>query len=98
MKGKNIISGYNGIMPLDLTYIDPKYHEVLIKQHSADIIEYKLYQKSLKPELQYENSIERVLQMLKRDRQMTEKRNSDYLLKKHQEYMLRISTRTTLRF
>ena len=93
MKGKYIVSGYKGIMPLDLTHIDPKYHKVLINQHTADKIEYNIYQQSLKPELQYENSIQRVLQMLDKDIQSTEKRNHEHLLKKHQEYMRNFRSR-----
>ena len=46
MKGTYIVSGYKGIMPLDLTHVDPKYHKVLINQHSADISDYKIYQNS----------------------------------------------------
>ena len=39
---KNIIAGYNGIMPLDLTNIDKKYHKDLISEHKKNIEEYNL--------------------------------------------------------
>jgi len=93
MKRTYIVSGYKGIMPLDLTHVDPKYHKDLINQHSDDIRDYKIYQNSLKPELQYDNSIQRVLNMLERDKQINQKRNHEYLLKKHQEYMRSIRSR-----
>ena len=37
MNKKNIIDGYKGIMPLDLTNVDEKLHSILIKQHYKDI-------------------------------------------------------------
>lgn len=36
MKSK-IIPGYNGIIPLDLTHVDPKYHKEMIRVHLNDI-------------------------------------------------------------
>ena len=38
---KNIIDGYKGVMELDLTNIDPKYHKLYIDQHYKDIKDYK---------------------------------------------------------
>ena len=55
-----IIPGYKGIMDLDLTNVEPKLHEIMIKQHQEDIKLYKIEQSKLKPSLQYENTIERV--------------------------------------
>lgn len=56
MKTK-IIPGYNGIMPLDLTHIDPKYHREMIELHKKDIDNYKEEQEKLPPRLRYENSV-----------------------------------------
>jgi hypothetical protein len=53
----NIIKGYNGIMDLDLTNVDPIYHKIIIKQHYKDIEDYKLEQSKLKPNKRYENTI-----------------------------------------
>ena len=41
---KYIIDGYLGIMPLDLTNVEPKYHRIMINEHNKDIEEYKLEQ------------------------------------------------------
>jgi hypothetical protein len=60
----NIIDGYNGIMPLDLTNIDKKLHKVLIDQHKKDIEEYKLEQEKLPIHLRYENTIIKVEKQL----------------------------------
>ena len=56
-----IIKGYKGIIDLDLTYVDPIYHELLIKQHKKDIENYKKYQKKLEPEMRYENTIGKII-------------------------------------
>ena len=55
-----IIKGYNGIMDLDLTNIDSKYHKELIQKHYEDIENYKIEQKKLNPELRYENTIVKI--------------------------------------
>ena len=34
---KYIIDGYLGIMPLDLTNVEPKYHRIMINEHNKDI-------------------------------------------------------------
>ena len=53
MNKKNIIDGYKGIMPLDLTNVDEKLHSILIKQHYKDIHLYKIEQAKLPKKLQY---------------------------------------------
>lgn len=68
MSNDNIIKGYNGIMDLDLSAIDPKFHNEVRKQHLAEIKEYKLYQRSLPSRLRYENSTAKALKTLKLDR------------------------------
>lgn len=56
-KSQKIIKGYKGVMDLDLTDIKSSIHKSIIEQHHNDIINYKLEQSKLKPELRYENSI-----------------------------------------
>ena len=36
-----IVNGYKGIIDLDLSLIDPKFHKDAIEQHYKDIEEYK---------------------------------------------------------
>ena len=76
----NIIDGYNGIMPLDLTNVDKKLHKVLIDQHKKDIEEYKLEQEKLPIHLRYENTIIKVEKQLQLEDYHRRKR-----LKKEQE-------------
>ena len=57
-----IIPGYNGIMDLDLTNINPVFYKELINQHLKDIENYKIEKYNLKPELRYENTIQAVLE------------------------------------
>lgn len=54
-----IINGYKGIMELDLTNIDEKYHKLMIEQHKKDITLYQQEQRELPKHLQYENTIMR---------------------------------------
>jgi hypothetical protein len=55
-------------MDLDLSAIDPKFHNEVRKQHLAEIKEYKAYQRSLPSRLRYENTTIRALKTLKLDR------------------------------
>jgi|SaaInlV_150m_DNA_4_1039716.scaffolds.fasta_scaffold16333_2 hypothetical protein len=87
MKTPYIIPGYNGIMSLDLTHIDPKHHKELIYHHMADITEYKIYQNTLRSGLQYENSVDRILQRIERNNLILKKRNQEKIFKKNQEIM-----------
>ena len=52
---KYIISGYKGIMDLDLTHIDPKYHAEMIALHKKDIKEYKKEQSKLQEDTDWRN-------------------------------------------
>ena len=56
-----IVKGYKGVIDLDLTYVDPSYHKILIKQHKMDIENYKKYQEKLEPEMRYENTIGKII-------------------------------------
>ena len=64
-----IIDGYKGVMPLDLTDVDPKYHKIMIDQHKEDINEYNKYQGELPLRLRYENTIEKSINLLKKDQE-----------------------------
>ena len=68
MANDNIMKGYKGVMDLDLSTIDPKFHNEVRKQHLAEIKEYKAYQRSLPSRLRYENTTVRALKTLKLDR------------------------------
>ena len=57
---KQIIKGYNGIMDLDLTNVDHKYHQIMIDQHMKDIESYKIEQSKLPIEQRYENTIKHI--------------------------------------
>lgn len=68
MTNDNITKGYKGVMELDLSTIDPKFHNELRMLHQADIKEYKVYQHSLPSRLRYENTIVKSMNTLKLDR------------------------------
>ena len=59
----NIIPGYKGIMPLDLTNISPKFYTELIHQHKIDIHDYKIEQSLRPPEQRYENTVMKALRI-----------------------------------
>ena len=48
--------------------VDEQFHESLIKQHYQDIKNYKVYQKSLKPQHRYENTIEKIIKQHETER------------------------------
>tara|TARA_B100000989_G_scaffold296441_1_gene279698 strand:+ start:733 stop:1029 length:297 start_codon:yes stop_codon:yes gene_type:complete len=74
MDKKNIIDGYKGIMPLDLTDVDAKLHSILIKQHYKDIDLYKIEQAQLPEKLRYENTIMRAEKIHKMEENARKKR------------------------
>lgn len=83
MDKKNIIDGYKGIMPLDLTNVDEKLHSILIEQHYKDIHLYKIEQTKLPKKLRYENTVMRVEKIHKMDEDAQKERVK--LLRKQQE-------------
>ena len=83
MNKKNIIDGYKGIMPLDLTNVDEKLHSILIKQHYKDINLYKIEQAKLPKKLQYENTVMRAEKIHKMEEDAQKERVK--LLRKQQE-------------
>ena len=73
-KNKLIYKGYNGIMDLDLTNIDTKFHKILITDHFNDIEKYKKEQSLLDPELRYENNILKTLRKMETENLIRSKR------------------------
>ena len=69
----DIIAGYKGVMPLDLRGTDPKYRKILIEQHHKDMEVYKLEESKIPVHLRYENTIERAMNLLQRDREMVKR-------------------------
>lgn len=72
MKDAYIVKGYQGIMDLDLSSIDPKFHKEVINQHYTDIAEYKRDQQERPPKLRYENTIARAYTLIEIDRKALE--------------------------
>ena len=64
---KNIVKGYKGVIDLDLSLVPHNYIDSAIKQHYKDIEDYKKYQKSLKPEHRYENTILRIKKQIENE-------------------------------
>lgn len=85
---KYIINGYHGIMPLDLTNVDPKYHKTLINEHKKDIEEYKLEQEKLPPKLRYENCIGKVHKQLEHEKYLHNLRIKKLLKEQDKKYEL----------
>ena len=68
-----IIDGYKGVMPLDLSGVNPIYHTIMIEQHEEDIKEYNKYQQSLPAKLKYENTTQKAIQLLEKDKAWLER-------------------------
>ena len=83
---KNIIAGYNGIMPLDLTNVDKKLHKVLIDQHKKDIEEYKLEQEKLPHHLKYENCVQKIYKQIEKEDYHRKKRIQKQQEDKYKKY------------
>tara|TARA_B100001287_G_scaffold276859_1_gene290222 strand:- start:5736 stop:6026 length:291 start_codon:yes stop_codon:yes gene_type:complete len=63
----SIIKGYKGVMDLDLSLVPKMYEKEAVEQHYKDIYEYKKYQKTLKPQHRYENTVERIHKRLEKE-------------------------------
>jgi|SRR6056300_811844 hypothetical protein len=72
MQDKYIVKGYKGVMDLDLSSVDPKFHKEVIAQHNKDITEYKMEQCRRPPKLRYENTIVNAYNILDMDRRAAE--------------------------
>lgn len=78
-----IVKGYKGIMDLDLTHIDIKYHKSMIQQHKKDIKLYKQEQSKLPEHLQYENTIMRAERVIEMNQIYKLKKNNEVIQNKH---------------
>jgi hypothetical protein len=81
-----IIPGYKGIMDLDLTNIDSKFHHEMVNLHSQEIEEYKKEQLQRPKHIRYENCVKRILDQFKRDQEIVKKRELEKKRKKDEEY------------
>jgi len=85
-----IIPGYNGIMDLDLTNIDSKFHQEMVNLHFQEIEEYKKEQLQRPKHIRYENCVKRILDQIKRDQEIIKKKEIDNNNKKEEEYNKRV--------
>ena len=77
MDKRDIIPGFQAIMPLNVCDIDPIYRKQAIDQHMNDIKEYAKYQNELSPRLRYENTMKRIQKIHEKDYNATVKRVED---------------------
>ena len=73
MKSK-IISGYKGVIDLDLTNVDPRLHKELIKQHYQDIENYKIEQAKLPEKFRYDNTVGEAYRKMETENKIIAKR------------------------
>ena len=86
MKKNMLIPGYKGVMDLDLSIVDPKYHKDVVTQHHKDIYDYKCREKTLKPNMRYENTILKIEKTQQRERRILDKQlNEKRLQQKKQD-------------
>src|SRR6056300_1206929 len=81
MQDKYIVKGYKGVMDLDLSSVDPKFHKEVIAQHNKDITEYKMEQCRRPPQLRYENNIVNAYNILDMDRKAVEQKANKMISK-----------------
>ena len=74
---QKIIKGYKGIMDLDLTNVDSKYHKELIEQHKKDIDQYMLDEEKLPLSKRYENTVGKAYQKLEYENYMRKLRQKN---------------------
>lgn len=72
MQDRLTVKGYQGIMDLDLSSIDPKFHKEVVAQHMKDINEYKREQRERPDKLRYEHAVVNAYKKLDLDRKATE--------------------------
>lgn len=77
MQDNHIVKGYKGVMDLDLSSIDPKFHTEVILQHNKDIAEYKREQRERPEKLRYENAIMHAHNIIELDRKAAEQLRKD---------------------
>lgn len=85
MQNDHIVKGYKGVMELDLTLVDPKFHKEVVAQHAADIAEYKREQSERSPRLRYENAIVNAYNVIELDRKAAEQLAKDAIKLQNQK-------------
>jgi hypothetical protein len=74
---RDIIEGYQGIMPLNMTDILPQFRKQAMERHENDIKEYKYDQLERPKRLRYENTVLRIERLHEMDRAASAKRHKD---------------------
>jgi TRAP-type C4-dicarboxylate transport system substrate-binding protein len=77
MQDDHIVKGYKGVMDLDLSLIDPKFHKEVIAQHMKDIDEYKREQLERPEKLRYDTAIMHAHNIIELDRRAAEQLRKD---------------------
>ena len=77
MQDDHIVKGYKGVMDLDLSLVDPKFHKEVVAQHNKDIDEYKREQYERPEKLRYENAIMHAHNIIELDRRAAEQLRKD---------------------
>jgi hypothetical protein len=77
MQDDHIVKGYKGVMDLDLSLVDPKFHKEVILQHNKDIDEYKREQRERPEKLRYENAMMHAHNIIELDRRAAEQLRKD---------------------
>jgi len=85
-----IIPGYNGIMDLNLTNIDKKFHQELAELHFKQIENYKKEQLELPKHLRYEKSVKHTLEQIKHYQNMHVKKEAELQENINRNYELRL--------
>lgn len=88
----SIIKGYKGVMDLDLSLVPKMYEKEAVEQHYKDINEYKKYQKSLKPQHRYDNTVERIYKRIDNENNI---RNEKRKKEENRRYELCLSRKIT---
>lgn len=77
MQDDHIVKGYKGVMDLDLSLVDPKFHKEVIAQHMKDIDEYKREQRERPVKLRYDTAIMHAHNIIELDRRAAEQLRKD---------------------
>lgn len=77
MDKRDVIDGYQAIMPLNLQDIDAKHRKQAIDEHYNDIKKYRIEQSDLPLRLRYENTIVRIQKLHKFENEVLDKRAED---------------------
>ena len=89
MQDDHIVKGYKGVMDLDLSLVDPKFHKEVILQHNKDIDEYKREQCERPEKLRYENAIMHAHNIIELDRRAAEQLRKDTIHLQNQKHKQR---------